>query len=133
MRSSVRRSDMIPVLEVQIPSNMSAALNLCFLCNLGSPSQSSSIRTKTFYAPNTATLRHNSYIHANIRSIHRFPPNRAIGVVVFEGSPFRYKCCTTIWSTPRGAFFKQLAPYEKEDKNANGRVIPLKVYTERNN
>ena len=31
---SVRQPDMIPVSEVQIPSNMYTALNLCFFCNL---------------------------------------------------------------------------------------------------
>ena len=37
-----------------------ASLTLCFLCNLGLPSQSSSIRRKMCHAPNTATLQHNS-------------------------------------------------------------------------
>ena len=63
----VRSSDMIPVPELQIhvPSNMSVALNLCFLCNLGSPSQSSSIRRKTCHALKTATPQHESSIRTN--------------------------------------------------------------------
>ena len=56
----VRLSDMIQVPEVQILHNMSVALNLCFVCNPGSPSQSSSIRRKTCHAPNTATPQHDS-------------------------------------------------------------------------
>ena len=55
--SYVRPSYVIPVSEVPIPSNMSVALNLCFLCNLGSPNQSNSIRIKTRHAPDTTTLQ----------------------------------------------------------------------------
>ena len=54
---SARSSDMIPVLEVQVPSNMSIALTLCFLCYLRSSSQSSSVRRKMCQSPNTATLQ----------------------------------------------------------------------------
>ena len=57
---SARSSDMIPVSAVQVPSNMSIALTLCFLCNLGSPSQSSSVRRKMCQAPNTATLQYDA-------------------------------------------------------------------------
>ena len=39
--------------------NMSVALNLCFLCNQGSPSQSSSDRRKTCHSPNTVISEHN--------------------------------------------------------------------------
>ena len=38
---------------------------LSFHCNLGSPSQSSTIRRKTCHAPNTATLQHDGSIRAN--------------------------------------------------------------------
>ena len=76
--------DMIPVLEMQIPSNLSVAPNLCFLCNLGAPTQCSSILMKTCRAPNTVTLQ----LHRS--SIPRLPPNRAKGVAVFESSPIRY-------------------------------------------
>ena len=46
--------DMIQVSEVQIPSNLSVALNLCFLGKLGSPTQGSFILIKTRHGPNTA-------------------------------------------------------------------------------
>ena len=63
--SSVRPSTTIPVSEVLTPSNMAVALNLCFLCYLGLPSQSSSVRKKTCQAPNTATLQHDSSIRTS--------------------------------------------------------------------
>ena len=77
---SIRPPDIIPVSEVQIPFNKSVALNLCFLCNLGSPSQNSSIRRKTCHAPYAATLQHDSSIRTN----------RADIVAVFEGCPIQY-------------------------------------------
>ena len=81
---SVRPSDMIPVSAVQILSNMSVALNLCFLCNLGSPSQSSSVQKQARQAPNTATLQHDSSIRTRIELLDnyilRLPPKRAYGI-----------------------------------------------------
>ena len=96
MRPSVRPSDSAPISEVQIPSIMSVAPNLCFLCNVESPSLNTSktIRRKTCYAPNTATLKHDSSTFVRVEllciSICRISPNRAKGVAVFEGSPIRY-------------------------------------------
>ena len=87
--TSVRSSSMIPVSEVQIPSDMSVALNLFCLCNLGSPCQGSFVRREPCHAPNKATLQHESSIRTNrdtICSICRLPPNRANGVVVIGGS-----------------------------------------------
>ena len=77
---------------MQIPPNMSAALDICCLFYVGSPSQSSSIRRKTRHAPDTATLEHDSSI--------RFSPNRANGVAVFEGSPIRYNKARPFRSDP---------------------------------
>ena len=92
---SARSSDMIPVSEVQVPSNMSIALTLCFLCYLGSSSQCSSVRRKMCQSPNTATLQYDALfvridLHVLCSSICRLPPNRANGVAVFKGSPIRY-------------------------------------------
>ena len=58
---AVRPSDMIQVSEV----HKSLVLNLCFLCNSGSPSKSISIRKKTRHASNTASLQHNCSIRMN--------------------------------------------------------------------
>ena len=78
-----QRLSMCPsvVSEVQVPSNISVAPNLCFLCNLGLPRQVSSIRMKTCHAPNTASPQHDNY---------RLSPNRANGVAVFEGSSIMF-------------------------------------------
>ena len=54
-----------PVSEMQIPSNLSVTLNLCSLCNLGAPTQCSPILMKTYCAPNTVNLWHDSSIRAN--------------------------------------------------------------------
>ena len=92
----IHPSNRIPISEVQIPSNMSAALNPCFLCNVESPSlnTSSTIRRKTCYTPNIATLKHDSSTFVRIEllciSICRIPPNRAYVVTVFEDSPIWY-------------------------------------------
>ena len=64
-----------------ITTQMYVALNLCFLCNLGLPSQGSSIRKKTCHAPNTSTLQHDT-----CRPIRRSLPNRGNGIIVFESS-----------------------------------------------
>ena len=69
IRVSVRPSGMIPVSEVQIQSDMSVALNFCFLYNLRLLSHGSSMRRKTWHAPNTAT--HQQRIELSF--IRRFP------------------------------------------------------------
>ena len=94
MSPSICQSNTSPVPEVQIPSNMSVALKLCF-CNLGSPSQSSSIRRKTCHASNTAIHYHDSSIRTNRATMKPYSyvyasSEKANGVTVFEGSPIRY-------------------------------------------
>ena len=66
VRMSVRSSDMFRASKEQMPFNMSKALNLSFLCKLGSPSQSSSFRRKTCRA---ATVRYDSSIRTNRASV----------------------------------------------------------------
>ena len=95
MSPSICQSNTSPVPEVQIPSNMSVALKLCFLCNLGSPSQSSSIRRKTCHASNTATHYRDSSNRTNRATMKLYSyvyasSEKANGVTVFEGSPIRY-------------------------------------------
>ena len=92
----VHPSTVIAVQEVQIPFNMSIPLNLCFLCNLRLPSRRSSIRRKhvtlhiqLFFSMIAVFIR-TELLCSSIRLFVIFPPNRANGVVVFDGSPIRY-------------------------------------------
>lgn len=75
----VRRSNTIPISEVQMPSNVSVALNLCRVAQSGK---------KTRQAPNRATLQHDSCIRTN----------RALFVRIFEGGLIRYStACLSIF------------------------------------
>ena len=75
-----------------ITTQMYVALNLCFLCNLGLPSQGSSFRRKTCHAPNTATPQHDS-------SICRLPPNKATGIVYLKAA-LLYRIELTLITVP---------------------------------
>ena len=86
---------MIPIPEqLEIPYNISVALNLCYLCI---PASTNSIvalyggnyvmiRIQLLFSTTTLFVR----TELLCSSIRRLPSNRTNSVAVFEGSPFRY-------------------------------------------
>ena len=69
---------------------MSVALKLCFLCNLGLPSQESSIRKHVKLRMQLLYGMIALFVRKELlcSSIRRLLPNRANGEAVFEGSLF---------------------------------------------
>ena len=76
---------MIPVLEMSVPSNMSVAL-----FNLDSASQGSWYMSCSEYSYSVIALFVRIENKLLCSSVPSFPPNRANGEAVFEGSPIRY-------------------------------------------
>ena len=98
---SVHPSDMNPVSEVEITSNISVVLILHFLCNLKGHLARVALLEGKHTMLRIQLLFNIISLLVGIKllcsSICRFPPNRANGEAVFEGSPIRYNNAAYPW------------------------------------